>query len=210
MTRKPATVRRPGTTGTTPGGKSSSSRREGTIKTILVPIDFSPASLYPIQWAKFIAQRTGARIHLVSVHDFGYPVATAFTPPFIGPEAELSGEMHTHLEELAAREKLRDAAIHIRAGRPFDQICQLASEIKADLIVVSTHGRTGWERALLGSTAEKITRHAPCPVLVARARRSPPKTKIALGKIVVPVDFSDCSKKGLRYAIGLAQISGRS
>ncbi|MBA3650443.1 MAG: universal stress protein, partial [Chthoniobacterales bacterium] len=71
---------------------------------------------------------------------------------------------------------------------------------------LSSHGKTGWERALLGSTMEKVVRHSPSSVLVTRPRRSRRKAKLALGKIVVPIDFSDCSERGLQYAIGLAQI----
>ena len=127
-------------------------------------------------------------------------------PSVIASEAEIKDQLHKDLQAVAASEKVRNATFHIRAGRPFDQICQLASEIRADLIVLSTHGRTGWERALMGSTAEKIIRHAPCPVLVTRRLRSRRKTEIALARIVVPVDFSPCWEHGLEYAIGLAKL----
>ena len=185
----------------------SSPRRLG-LKTILVPIDFSPASLYPIQWAKFISRRTKASIHFVNVHDFGYPVPMALTPPVIGSEAEIKDHLHRDLQVLAISQDVLDASFQIRVGRAFDQICQVASKIQADLILLATHGRTGWERALLGSTAERIIRHAPCPVLVARQPRSRRKAALKLEGIVVPVDFSDCSVQGLHYAVGLAQLFG--
>lgn len=184
------------------------SRSKLRLKTILVPIDFSTASLYPIQWAKFIAQRTKAAIHLVNVHDFGYPIAQALTPPVIGSEAEITDHLHQDLQMVAISEKVRNPAFHIRAGRPFDEVCRVANEIQADLIVLSTHGRTGWERVFLGSTAEKIVRHAACPVLVARPIRSRRKSDLVLRQIVVPVDFSECAKCGLEYAIALARIFG--
>jgi nucleotide-binding universal stress UspA family protein len=175
------------------------------LETILVPIDFSPASLYAIEWAKFIARRTRAMIHFVNVHDFAYPVVNGLTPPLIGSEAEIKDQLHTDLQKVALSQDLRQAAFHVRAGRAVEQICEVASEIQADLIVLSTHGRTGWERAFLGSTAEKILRHAPCPVFVARERRTRRKAEVQLKKIVVPVDFSECAARGLDYAIGLAQ-----
>lgn len=208
MKTKPATTRPRATTKPAKKSQASAARRKPRLETILVPIDFSPASLYPIKWAKFIAGETNANIHFVNVHDFGYPVAMALTPPVIGSEAEIREHLHKDLQLVALSEKVRNPAFHIRAGRPADQICQVASEIQADLMVLSTHGRTGWERAFLGSTAEKIIRQAPCPVLVARQLRSRRKTEFALRKIVVPVDFSDCSKRGLEYAIALAQIFG--
>ncbi len=208
MTKKTATARRRPTTQSVKHSKASAARGKARFGTILVPIDFSPASLYPIKWAKFIAQRTSGGIHFVSVHDFGFPVATGLTPPVIGSEAEIKDHLHKDLQMVAASEKVRNATFHIRAGRPFDQICQLASEIRADLIVLSTHGRSGWERAVMGSTAERIIRHAPCPVLVARESRSRRKKEIVLRRIVAPVDFSKCSQRGLDYAVELAQLFG--
>lgn len=183
----------------------SRSRPRIRIENILVPIDFSAASLLSLQWAKFIAQRTKANIHLVNVHHFGYPIAQALTPPIIGSENEIKEHLHRDLQTVALSQKLPHASLQIRVGRPYDQICELASEIQADLIVLSTHGRTGWERALLGSTAERVIRHAPCPVLVARptSRR---KTEFKLQKIVVPLDFSECAERGLHYAIELARL----
>ena len=187
------------------GAPKTQSRSRLTVETILVPIDFSAASLHSIQWAKFIAQRTKASIHLVNVHDFGFPVADALTPPVVGSEKEIKEHVHRDLQALALSQKLPQASLQIRVGRPYRQICELASEIQADLIVLATHGRTGWERAFLGSTAERVIRHAPCPVLVARSP-SRGKTAIKLRKMVVPVDFSACAARGLHYAIDLAKL----
>jgi nucleotide-binding universal stress UspA family protein len=175
------------------------------IETILIPIDFSAESLYSIGWAKFVARLTNASIHFVNVHDFGYPVAAALTPPVVGSETEIRDHLHRDLQIVAISQGISHPSFHIRAGRAFHQVCELAGEIGADLIVISTHGRTGWERAFLGSTAERIVQHATVPVLVARR---PPRKKIRLRKILVPVDFSFCAAQGLRYAIRFAQTFG--
>ena len=133
----------------------------------------------------------------------------ALTPPVIGSEAEIKDHLHRDLQAVAISQNVLDANFQIRVGRAFDQICQVASEIQADLIVLATHGRTGWERALLGSTAERIIRHAPCPVLVARQSRSKRKAALKLEKIVVPVDFSDLlGARACDYAVELAQLFG--
>lgn len=213
MKKKPAQKQRRRPAAKPLSSKSGRSRKSSPpakigLETILVPIDFSHASLYPIQWAKFIAGRTNATIHFVHVHDFAYPVATGLTPPVIGSEAEIRENLHRDLQSVALSQGVLKASFHIRAGRPFDEVCQVASEIQADLIVLATHGRTGWERALMGSTAEKIVRHAPCPVFVARQTKAGRKRDLKLGKIVVPVDFSDCSAQGLRYAVGFARAFG--
>ena len=144
----------------------------------------------------------------MNVHDLAYPMATALIPSVIGSEAEIKDRLHRDLRAIALGQKIRNASFQIRVGRAFDQICQVANEIQADLIVLSTHGRTGWERALLGSTAERVIRHAPCPVLVARKFRSNRKADFKLEKIVVPVDFSACAARGLEYAVGLARLFG--
>lgn len=58
----------------------------------------------------------------------------------------------------------------VRDGSPFDEICNAARESDSDLIVIATHGRTGLKHVFLGSTAERVVRHAPCPVLIVRER----------------------------------------
>jgi nucleotide-binding universal stress UspA family protein len=102
---------------------------------------------------------------------------------------------------------LRRANIHAIKGRPFEEICRLAHEIEIDLIVIATRGNTGLKHLVLGSTAERVVRYSACPVLVVRGSdsRKKPSPKLAtLQKILVPVDFSDCSMKGIGYAKALA------
>ena len=82
------------------------------------------------------------------------------------------------------------------------------------MIVISTHGRTGLKRLLLGSTAERVVQHAPCPVLVVReseqdfAALTPEgkKSNARRMKILVPIDFSECARTGLDYAIAFARL----
>ena len=100
-----------------------------------------------------------------------------------------------------------------REGVAYEEICATAREIKADLIVIATHGYTGYKRIFLGSTAERVVQHSPCPVLVVRqhiahsngsnGRRT--HTGFRLARILVPIDFSNCSKIAFRYATELAR-----
>jgi len=79
--------------------------------------------------------------------------------------------------------------------------------MKAELLVMGTHGRSGFERFLLGSVTEKVLRKASCPVLTV-PRRHPdavPATPVLFKQILCPVDFSDCSMQALNYAMSLAQ-----
>jgi len=117
------------------------------------------------------------------------------------------------LKELqsVARERGVSATCHVLNGAPtFDEICRFAQTIPADLIVMPTHGRTGLKHVFLGSTAERIVQHSSCPVLVRRTSdaQSNNGSPFRIKTILVPVDFSDCSKEGLDYAIGFAQEFG--
>ncbi len=188
------------------GSKKDPVTRDIGIRTILVPIDFSRASLQAIEWAKFIAQDGRGSIHLVHAHDLQYPLVLPISPPIILSHADIQDRLRRDLISVATKYRIADADAHshIKTGPAFDQICKLADEIHADLIVTSTHGHTGWKRVFLGSTAERVVRHTPCPVLVARRSKAAAR-KPRLKKILVPLDFSKCSLKGLRFAVKLAQ-----
>ena len=112
------------------------------------------------------------------------------------------------LNLLAKKHELSPSTAHLLTGAPaFDEICRLARELPADLIITPTHGRTGLKHVFLGSTAERIVQHSPCPVLVARQTKKQPKNRVrsSINTILVPVDFSDCSLEGLNHAIQWAE-----
>jgi nucleotide-binding universal stress UspA family protein len=88
------------------------------------------------------------------------------------PDATLVKKASQRLRKVA-RESLREAlpaTCVVKRGRAFDVITRTAKQKRIDLIVLATHGRTGLERLMLGSTAERVVRHASCPVLVVRDR----------------------------------------
>jgi nucleotide-binding universal stress UspA family protein len=180
------------------------------IQNIVVPIDFSKMSVQAIQIAKQLARRFGASIHLAHVRQSNYTadfVAPAFT------SYEQVGEQ-TALEELknvAGECGVSSATCNVLSGAPpYDEICRLAHTIPADLVVMPTHGRTGLKHVFLGSTAERIVQHSSCPVLVTRgkAAKSRNGSQATMKTILVPVDFSNCSREGLRYAIAFANEFG--
>jgi nucleotide-binding universal stress UspA family protein len=188
-----------------------------TIRNILVPVDFSERSIQAIETARRLAQRFSATIHLVHVYQFQYP-DTFMGPVFSAAELPDSFEEHrrTHLAEqlkaIASKSGLspRDQT-HLRMDAPaFDEICRFAQEIPADLIVIPTHGYTGLKHVFLGSTAERVVQHSACPVFVVRNKKQRSKTGpwLSIGTIVVPVDFSSCSREGLQYAIRFAKEFG--
>jgi nucleotide-binding universal stress UspA family protein len=179
------------------------------LKTILVPTDFSSLSQQAIRWAKFMAQPAHGKVHLVHVHDFEFAIPDEVAVELISP-ADVDRMLQQELCRVAAKHAIPNPrkTCHLKTGRAYDQIEELAEEIQADLIVTSTHGFKGLQHVLLGSTAERIVRHATRPVLVARAAKSGRRRAPRLKKIVVPLDFSRCSESGLRYAIKLARSFG--
>ena len=186
------------------------------IRNILVPIDFSEMSIEAIKIARRLARRFTASIHLAHVRQFDYAGFSAPAPPVV-PFSLMSNDDESEkrlLEEfnaLARKHGVSLATCHILSGGPaFDEICRVAQNIPADLIVMPTHGRTGLKHVFLGSTAERIVQHSPCPVFVVREkrRRSKAGPLHSINTILVPVDFSDCSREGLQYAIAFANEFG--
>jgi nucleotide-binding universal stress UspA family protein len=188
--------------------------KKPTIRNILVPIDFSKMSIRAIDTAKRLAQRYNATVHLAHVHQLDYPAGfTAPMPPLmpfslVNYEQDEKKRLAHELRVLADKHDLSRTNCHLLGGAPaFDEICRLANELPADLIVMPTHGRSGFKHVFLGSTAERVVQHSPCPVFVARQdkRQSKSGPSPSINTILVPVDFSDCSLRGLQYAISFAE-----
>lgn len=141
------------------------------LKNILVPVDFSECSRKALQYALAFAQQSKACVWLVYVLEPYVPIPemTAMNVDLtrkqllITAKSELKSLRQTIPEEVASEVLLRE-------GSPYVEVVKAAQEMEADLIVISTHGRTGLAHVFMGSTAERIVRHAPCPVLVVRER----------------------------------------
>jgi len=188
-----------------------------SIRNILVPIDFSDMSIGVIKTAKQLAQRFGASIVLAHVRHLNYaadlmaPVPPMVPFAFTPYEQDAARSVLKELEEVASECGVSSATCAVLGGAPpFDEICRLAQTVPADLIVMPTHGRTGLKHVFLGSTAERIVQHSSCPVLVTRgsALQANNGSRFRIKTILVPVDFSNCSREGLRYAIAFANEFG--
>jgi nucleotide-binding universal stress UspA family protein len=179
------------------------------IRDVLMPIDFSRPSLNAIEAALPLIKRLGAELHLLHVFEPDYPLSSMAAIPLVMPELEVGEGVRGRLEDVAKHYsvQLPRENIHAITGRPFREICRLAGDLDIDLIVISTRGNTGLRHLTLGSTAEHVVRYSPCPVLVLHGSDSKKKLgrdKATFRKILVPVDFSDCSMKGFAYAKALA------
>ncbi len=140
------------------------------LKKILVPLDFSDTSEKALQYAVAFAKQFGAKITLLHVIEpLPYPGDLTYLP--LG-EVIPSGPAKARLREIAQKaiepELLGQTLVQI--GLPFEIIAAVAQQESVDLIIITTHGRTGLKRVFLGSTAERVVRHAPCPVLTVREK----------------------------------------
>src|SRR5208283_4619358 len=139
------------------------------VKRILFPTDFSEGALHAMPYALDVAKNCGGKLFLLHVI---YDVATAsglYVPhiSFDDMYRDLEKSAQKELEKFGC-EKLCDfknVEYAILRGIPYESILNFAGEKNIDLIVIATHGRTGLDRFLFGSTAEKIVRYASCPVL---------------------------------------------
>jgi nucleotide-binding universal stress UspA family protein len=144
------------------------------IRTILVPIDFSTHSKNALKYAVPLARQFKAALHLVYVVEPTiYPADLGFGQVVLpGVEDELRHKGAQELEELIKVEigEGTESSFAVRTGNPHQEILAEAAQKNVDLIVVATHGHTGVEHMLFGSTADRIVHHARCPVLTIRPK----------------------------------------
>ena len=185
------------------------------IRRILVATDFSECAGQALEYAAFLAGAYSAPVELLHVVevlsdiDLDSVASTQYFE-FCRKQAERPlDELATYLAEVGLAAKWR-----LRLGIPSQQINAAATDCGADLVVLGTHGRTGLVDIALGSTAERVVRGAPCPVLTVRSvqdhqrllRNHGAGTAPAIGHIFTPVDFSPCSLEALDYATEIAQV----
>lgn len=145
------------------------------LNKILFPTDFSELSEHALRYAREFAEQFSAQLYCLHVVDEGQqywsavgPEAAPICPPIGDILESANRQMQSFFDDhLVGLEY--PAITHVSTGRPFVEIIRYAKEITADIIIIATHGRGGVMHALMGSTAEKIVRKAPCPVLTVRS-----------------------------------------
>lgn len=144
-------------------------KESAKIKKILVPTDFSPSSKVAVDYAATIAKQFHAEIVLIHViESSAYSVTDTLI--VVNHEAALKTTAEALMDNLhkACVERGLSVTTDLVSGVPYREIVKKAERDGIDLIVIGTHGRTGVERLLLGSVAEKVVRLATCPVLTVR------------------------------------------
>lgn len=178
--------------------------------TIILPLDGSPFAELAIPTAVDIARRSNADLVLVRVHE-----------PYMYENTEYlvtTDQSRRDAEDYlaAASERIEEqfglaAERSLLEGPIASALCAFADEVESPLIVISTHGRTGFSRFWLGSIADAITRHASSPVLMLRHGKHDASTDVSphlFKRILVPLDGSDVAEVALPYATSLATVYG--
>lgn len=141
-----------------------------TFNKILCPVDFSGDSFAALDYAADFARQSGGQLLLLHVID--NPLAEQYEPKRQNFFAEVEHAVEKSKEMLAEAARTHAAGVSyqsvVKRGNPYEEIIDLASAEQADMIVMSTHGRTGPQRLVIGSVAEKVVRTAPCPVFTVR------------------------------------------
>lgn len=148
------------------------------LKKVLVPVDFSKDSLRAAEYARTFSKPFDAQLLLLHVIEPIYYASPAdmyaASPNLALLIEEQRKAAQAQLQQLADKLSREGAKVQtlLKSGSPAQVIADTAKRVKADLIIMATHGRTGLAHVLLGSVAERVIRLAPCPVLtVRRARR---------------------------------------
>jgi len=184
------------------------------IRRVLCPVDLSDASRHALEHAGVIARWYGAGITVLHVS----PSPLVLEGPLLFAASPVSSattntaereKLHAQLDCWV--EPLRSAGLTVVVQReeghsPAERILACAAHLPADLLVMGTHGRSGFERFVLGSVTERVLRKASCAVLTV----PPPAVRAAtppFKRMLCPVDFSDSSVAALRFALSIAAES---
>ena len=179
------------------------------VRRILCPIDLSDASGHALKHAAASARWYGAQITVVHVYSIPVPWGAAAGAPAALPilPAVQPEEIIAEVRRFSADVLGDDSPdIVVKEGSPAKEIVRLADERQADLLVMGTHGRGGFERLFLGSVTEKVLRTTNRPVLTVSPRiQTPNANPVHYKNILCPLDFSEASSRALVYALSLAK-----
>lgn len=176
------------------------------LKKILVPVDFSETGMLALEHASFIARLAKADLmllHVLPIQEYHFEI----------PEPVMRIDNHDEVNRVV-EQKLAETVEHVRdnygcvakslsaRGKVATEIMQVAEEEKADLIVMGTHGASGFEEFFLGSNAHKVVTIAPCPVITVQTHAK----KLGFSNIVLPIDRTVHSREKVETAIKIGEL----
>jgi nucleotide-binding universal stress UspA family protein len=182
------------------------------IQRVLFPTDLSEGAQRAFPQAAFLADWHDAELHVLNVtgrhrHDYeatkeNFPISIdTLTEWLRRPAKSVSGSNWTDLTDLPIEQT------QVESAAPAERIVAYAEDQDIDLVVMGTHGRRGVDRMLFGSVTEEVVRQAPCPTFTVRTDADVEPSK-AVGRILVPIDFSEAADAALQHGIEIAQTYG--
>ncbi len=190
--------------------------RSRLFRSILCPIDFSEPSALALRYAAVLAKRSGGRLHILSVND---PLLVAAAAVALGDRTFASvalGELPAFVAKAVPAGAIKTSAIKyvVETGPPDRTIVATARRLRCDLIVMGTHGLSGADKLLIGSTTERLFRLTPVPLLavppLAASGAREPAPSWPGPAIIASVDLRDDSESDVRDAAGIARAFGAS
>jgi nucleotide-binding universal stress UspA family protein len=182
---------------------------------ILVPIDFSEYSEYALTYANAFVQKFGGTIDCVHVVDMGFLNDGAVDGVYVSSAdlhrstEAIKAEAQKHLDHFVKKEHLlgTDITPHLTTGYAGEEITQMAGELGCDLIIIATHGRSGLDHLVFGSTCDKVVRTSLIPVLAIKHPEHEALNddgSLKINSILCPLDFSEFSHSAIPMAAMIA------
>jgi nucleotide-binding universal stress UspA family protein len=183
---------------------------------VVVPLDGSELAEGVLPHVAEMTRDRMGLVYLLSV----VPPMKGIVPAFVDVRSSSAGaqeerrrierELQEYLQAVASRFEpaAAEVQVNVRFGRPADEILAFASEVGADLIAMSTHGRSGISRWVFGNVADKVLRGATCPVLLVRAEQ--PERPVVYQRILVPLDGSELAEQVLPHVKALVHLNRTS
>ncbi len=180
------------------------------LKRVLCPVDLGKLSIRPLAYAGAIAKWYDGELtalHVVPTFDAMEVRAGALFDPvrvvYPMPREEVLEQLRRTLN--AAGVPIENVTLAAEAGEPAATIVDQAVARRSDLLVMATHGRSGFDRLLLGSVTEKVLRNAPCPVLTVPPHASGSPAHVVFRTILCPIDFSSAALQALGFALDVGR-----
>lgn len=179
-----------------------------SINRILCGVDFSDFSLDALRHGLVLAQWYSAQLTIFHAHQVSQPLVVesmpGSVPVFLGADpVDVAEEVRKFCAPVLASSDQRVDVV-VRPGDAAKEMTREAAELPADLVILGTHGRSGFERLFLGSVTEKVLRSTRVPVLTIPPPVREPGSPL-FKTILCPLDFSDASLRALEYALSLAR-----
>jgi nucleotide-binding universal stress UspA family protein len=179
------------------------SNHDDLIRSILIPYDFSETADLSLEHAIFMAKLMQADItllHIVETVSFTSAISHALS----GFEKKIETATNEKLELLAKEIHMKSGIslkVRTEVGRIYKKICQVAREIDADIIVMGTHGSSGYQKFSVGTNTSRVVQEAPCPVISVQTHAK----GVGVKRMVLPIDESHESRQKVPFAVALAK-----